>query len=160
MADHAESKLWDMIADIRTCMLTAKRGALLESRPMSAFIDKEARAIWFLTELGSDKTREIEADGAVNLAFTNESGQTYVSLSGDAKVLRDVAKQKELWSVFAEAWMPEGPEAANVGLIRVDPVEATYWDSPGGKLVQLWRVAVANVTQSPPKGDEVKKVSF
>lgn len=163
MADdtqHPESKLWDMIEDIQTAMLTAKRGDRLESRPMTAYVERDARAIWFLTEIDSEKTREIEEDEAVNLAFVDNDDRSYVSVTGTARVLRDVAKQKQLWNAFAEAWMPEGPEAPNVGLIRVAPVEATYWDSPSSTAVQLWRVAVANATQTPPSGDEVKKVSL
>ena len=82
------------------------------------------------------------------------------SVTGHAHVVRDVAKQKELWSSFAEAWLPQGPEAPDVGLIRVDPIAATYWDSPSGKIAQLWEIAKANVTQTRPDSDEVRKINL
>ena len=161
MADtNSEEKFWALIEDIQVAMLTAKRGEKLESRPMSAYVDKGDRAIYFLTKIDSAKTHEIESDEEVNLAFVDNDDRTYVSVTGNARVERNPAKQKQLWGPFAEAWMPEGPEAPSTGLIVVRPTEATYWDSPSSDAVQLFRVAVANVTQSPPKGDEVKKVQL
>lgn len=157
---YPETKLWDMIEDIRVAMLTTLRGDKLESRPMHAYLDREARCLWFLTELGSEKTQEIAEGESVNLAFVDKDDHSYISLNGRARVLRDVEKQKQLWSPFAEAWMPQGPEAPEVGLIRVDAVEATYWDSPSSKLAMLWEVAKANVTQMPPDSSEVRKVNL
>lgn len=158
--NYPETKLWDMIDDIRVAMLTTQRGGKLESRPMHAYLDRDQRCLWFLTSLESEKTDEIAEGEAVNLAFVDRDDQNYVSMSGRARVVRDVQKQKELWNAFAEAWMPEGPEAPDVGLIRVDPIEATYWDSPSSKLAMLWDVAKANITQTPPRDSDVRKVNL
>lgn len=157
---YPEAKLWDMIKDIRIAMLTTKHGESLESRPMSAYSDRDERCIWFITPLDTEKTHEIADGEMVNLAFVDVDDENYVSLSGHARVVRDVAKQKELWNAFAEAWLPQGPEAPDVGLIRVDPTHATYWDSPSSKMAKMWEVAKANVTQTPPDNDEVRKVNL
>jgi general stress protein 26 len=155
---YPEAKLWDMIEDIRVAMLTTRHGERMQSRPMQAYPDRDGRCLWFITSLDSEKTHEITDGEAVNVAFVDRDDQNYVSVEGVAYVVRDVAKQKELWSAFAEAWLPQGPEAPDVGLIRVDAVDATYWDSPSGRIATLWRVGKANVTQTPPGGDEVRKV--
>lgn len=159
-SQQPESKLWDMIEEMRTGMLTVKRVDRLESRPMTAYVDRNQRLIWFITELDTKKTDEIEQDEVVNIAFIDNDDRSFVSVSGNARVVRDVAKQKQLWNAFAEAWLPEGPEAPNVGLIRVEPTDATYWDSPSSTAAQLWRIAVANATQTPPKGDDIRKVNL
>ena len=156
---HPETKLWDLIEKIRTTMLVTRSGDCLESRPMSAYPDRDAKRIYFITPMNTDKTHEIAEGDTVNLAFADTSGQNYVSVEGHARVLQDVALQKKLWNAFAEAWLPQGPEAPDVGLIEVTPSQATYWDSPSLKLVQLWQVAVANVTQTPPSG-EVQTVTL
>ena len=153
------AKFWTMIDDIRVAMLTTETSNGLESRPMSAYVDKAANAIWFITRLDSSKTDEIKDDAHVNLAFADAKANSYVSVTGTARVVRDPAKTKELWNPFAEAWLPEGPEAPTVGLIHVTPEHATLWDSPG-KLATLIRVAAANITQSPPKTDQVKHVTL
>lgn len=159
MKDEPQTKLWDLIEKIRITMLVTRSGNTLQSRPMSAYPDRDARLIRFITPLNTNKAHEIGDGDAVNLAFADTSGQNYVSVEGHARVIQDVAMQKKLWNPFAEAWLPQGPEAADVGLIEVTPVQATYWDSPSLKLVQLWQVAVANVTQTPPDG-EVKTVQL
>ncbi len=153
------TKFWDMIEDIRVAMLTTETPNGLESRPMSAYVDKDAGDIWFITRIDSGKTDEIKDDAKVNLGFANSSSNKYVSVTGTARIVRDPAKQKELWNPFAEAWMPEGPEAPTTGLIHVTPEHATIWDSPG-KLAMLIKVAKANLTQTPPKDDKVTRVTL
>jgi general stress protein 26 len=153
------TKVWDMIDDIRVAMLTTQTATGLVSRPMSAYVDKACHAIWFITKIDSDKTNEIKDDAHVNLAFADSKGNKYVSVTGTARVVRDPAKQKELWNPFAEAWLPEGPEAPTTGLIHVSPAQATLWDSPG-KLAMLVKVAKTNVMQTPPKDDDVTHVTL
>ena len=158
MADDI-AKFWSMIDDIRVAMLTTDTANGLESRPMSAYTDRATNAIWFITRLDSEKTEEIKDDAHVNLAFADSKGNSYVSVTGTARVVRDAAKAKQLWNPFAEAWLPEGPDAATTGLIHVTPQHATLWDSPG-KLATMVRVAVANVTQNPPNSDQVTHVTL
>lgn len=159
MAEHSEEKLWDLMDKIRIAMLTTRRGERLESRPMSAYVDRRERAVWFITPLDTEKTHEIGEGEPVNVAFVDTSDGNYISLEGHARVLRDPERQKALWNPYAEAWLPQGPEAPDVGLIRVDPSDATFWDSPSSSVVQAWRVAKANVTQTPPDSD-VKHVAL
>ena len=155
-----EDKVWAAMKDIRVAMLTTTDGNKLDSRPMHAFIDEDAREILFLTRLDSGKTHEIGASSPVNLGFSDPSHQTYISVSGMATSAHDSAKQKELWNPYAEAWMPEGPDAPTTGVIRVTPDEATVWDSPSSKLIRLFQVAKANVTQSPPDMGTVEHVKL
>jgi general stress protein 26 len=154
-----ETKVWDLIEDIRVAMLTTDTLDGLQSRPMSAYVDRAAHAIWFITRIDSDKTNEINDDAHVNLAFADSKSNKYISVTGTARVVRDPVKQKQLWNAFAEAWMPEGPEAPTTGLIHVTPAAATLWDSPG-KLAMLVKVAKANITQTPPKDDKVTHVTL
>ncbi len=152
-------KLWDAIKDIRTGMLTTSGAKGLESRPMSASVDREGGRLWFITRIDSEKTSEIAENADVNVAFAAPNSNSWVSVTGTARVVRDAAKAKELWSPFAEAWMPEGPEAPTTALIEVTPQHATLWDEPN-KLVQLFQVAAANITQKPPTGGEVVHVTM
>ncbi|NHA01653.1 pyridoxamine 5'-phosphate oxidase family protein [Nocardioides sp. W3-2-3] len=48
---------------------------------------------------------------------------------------------RSLWTTFAEAWMPEGPEDPNAVLLRVDVEAGEYWDTPGGKVASLISLA-------------------
>lgn len=154
MSEQTEvAHLWETIDKIRIAMLVTRSGDKLQSRPMSAYADRDARKIFFITPLDTEKTHEIGTGDTVNLAFADASTQDFISVEGHARVIQDVARQKQLWNAYAEAWLPQGPEAPDVGLIEVTPTEATYWNAPSSKLVQLWKVGLANVTQRPPSSE-------
>lgn len=150
-AEH--DKFWKLVDDIKTAMLTTRKDDTLPSRPMHAYCARGEGKIFFIIDMSSEKTHEIGEGDAVNLVFVDIAAQHYVSVTGTARVLRDPERQKAMWNPFAEAWLPQGPEAADVGLIEVTLDEAVYWDSPASKLVTLWKVAIANITQTPPSSD-------
>ena len=64
------------------------------------------------------------------LAFADNSGAKYVSITGKATVDSSRARIKELWSPFAKAWW-DSPEDPAIRVIRVEPQDAELWDSPG-----------------------------
>ena len=74
------------------------------------------------------------------------SGGTWVSLTGQATIVDDVAKKKELWNGGVEAWLPQGPEDPSVVLVKVDGDTAEYWDSPGGRLATAFSFVKAKAT--------------
>lgn len=153
------TKFWDTVDHLRVAMMTTQTPNGLESRPMSAYVDKDAHTITFITRLDSSKIDDLQNDAHVNLAFADTSANKYVSVTGTARVARDPVRQKALWNAFAEAWMPEGPEAPTTALIDVTPATATIWDSPG-KIAMLIKVARANLTQTPPHDDNVTRVTL
>ncbi|MDT7934845.1 MAG: pyridoxamine 5'-phosphate oxidase family protein [Sphingomonadaceae bacterium] len=151
MAENTETTLWQTVKAIRTCMMTSSRDGKLVSRPMAAYARPEEKRFYFVTRLDTEKTREIADGEAVNLAFADPGKNDWVSVEGYARVMRDEAKQQELWNFFAEAWVPEGPRDQNVGLIEVTPEHATLWSGPSWTVTHLWKAAVANVLQEEPK---------
>ena len=38
-------------------------------------------------------------------------------------------------------WFPDGPDQADIALIKVDAVEAEYWEPKGGKLTVMFEMA-------------------
>jgi general stress protein 26 len=106
------------------------------------------------------KVGEIGGSAPVNVAFSDEHKNTYVSVSGVARTSQDREKLRELWSMFTEAWLPEGPDAEDVALITVDPGEAKLWDSTSSNLVYAAKVLKAVVTQRPPSGGTIKEVEL
>ena len=144
--------IWKTMNSIRTAMLTTMEGGELHSRPMSAFARRDEHAIYFITRF-DDKTEAIEQSAPVNLNFSDNSNQTWVSVAGHARVSQDRAKLEELWNTWSEAWLPEGPDAPDVALITVEPVSGKIWDSTSSKLLHAAKTLAAAVRQEPPKGD-------
>jgi general stress protein 26 len=131
-------KLREMIKDIDLCMLTTvDEGDDLHSRPMSLNGDvDEAGNLWFFTSSDSHKASEIERTPNVNVSFIDSDQQHYVSISGDAELVRDKQKIKELWKPVLKAWFPDGPDQPDVALLKVKVKKAEYWDTPSSTIAQ------------------------
>jgi general stress protein 26 len=107
--------------------------------------------VWFISERNSHKVRNIERNPQVNCAYSGSG--SWVSLSGEAQVVDDTAKLKELWNTFTDAWLEGGPENPNNVLIKVTGHSAEYWDTPGGKVAQVVNLVKAKLTGERYYGD-------
>lgn len=119
----------------------------LVSRPMTVQ-EFEGWVLRFIAQADNDLARE--ADGReVNLAIAK--GSTWVSLSGTARVVQDVAKKQELWNKLNEAYGGAAEDPNNVILeVHVDSGE--YWDG-GNPVGQVLGLAKAALTGEQPKGE-------
>lgn len=142
---HAESfaRLGELIKDINIAMLsTVADDGTIRSRPMATQqIDLLDGALWFFTSSESPKADEIIHRKQVNLSYSSIEKQRYVSISGQAHLVRDRTKTREFWKPAAKIWFPEGADDPTLILLRIDVVAAEYWDSPSSKMVQLYGMA-------------------
>lgn len=154
-------KVWELIKDVRIAMMVTQDASHnLSARPMAASQSEFDGTLWFFTRDNSPKLRELETNNQVLLAYSHPAKQDYVSVAGKARVVRDRAKVKELWSEPMRVWFPQGPEEQDIALIAVDVDSAEYWDSPSSTVVYAYGYAKALLTGTPPNPGENKKVSF
>lgn len=157
--DEARFKIREMIKDIRIAMfVTMNEQGHLHSRPMWVMVEDDTA--WMFTSAGEPKQRQIEDNAEVLLGFSNPSSQDYVSIRGKARNVRDVAKQKALWSEGMRTWFPNGPEAPDCALIAVRMEGAEYWDSVSSTLLHAYGYVKATLTGQQPDGGENAKVKF
>lgn len=152
--DHA----WDLMKKIGFSMLVTRTGGKLRARPMSAYVDRNAHAIYFLTDARNHKDDEIARDPEVNLSFADASDQNYVSVTGRAEVSNDRAKIKDLFTTSAKAWW-DNADDPNIRVLKVTPDGAEYWDSPG-TVISYVKMAAAAVTGTRPEIGENRKVAM
>jgi general stress protein 26 len=145
----ARKKLWTMISKHRFAMMTSRQGDTLRSRPMTT-IDREGETLWFFAKADSAVAEALERTPQVCLSYSDGASHDFVCVAGDAMIVRDSAKKKELWSPAVQVWMPEGAESPQVVLIEVMPDHAEYWDSSSSKIVHLFSAAKALATGRPP----------
>ena len=150
---QARTKLWDLIKDIRFAMFTTRHGnGHLHSRPMTtqnSSLDEDA-SLWFFMSLKGDPVADLLADSTVNVVYADPGADSYVSVSGNAAVVEDMAKKEQLWSKLAQAWFPGGAADPDLALVCVKITHANYWDVKESKLVQLYQMAKAAITGKPP----------
>jgi len=153
--EESVQKLAELMKDGRMGMLTTlSADDRLVSRPMTLQQVTFDGDLWFFSARDSNKTHQIQADPRVNVSF--DSRGSWVSLAGRAELL-EVAdaptKAEELWSPLLKAWFPKGLEDPNICLIKVHADSAEYWEANGNRLVQLFTIAKAAVTDGKEAGD-------
>lgn len=128
-------------------LATVGKGGHLVSRPLStqcATFDGER--VWFLTERDTPKVGEIRRHPQVNVAYASKDANTYLSVSGKARVVRDQALIDTFWNDAMKAFFPNGKDDPNIVLIEVAVDTIEYWDGPGSWLGKALTFAVARVT--------------
>jgi general stress protein 26 len=150
--DH--EKLWELIKDIKFGMLAHRHGdGMLHSHPLTTQNKSmdEGSVLYFFISAASEIATRISGDGNVNVSYADPGADSYVSVSGTAKVVNDLAKKEQLWSPMAKAWFPGGPTDEDLALLEVRIVHAEYWDVGDSKMVQLAKMAKAAVTGERPR---------
>ena len=161
--DRAEAikKLGELIKGIKYAMLTTTdHDGMLHSRPMATQNEEFDGSLWFFTRASAPKVDEVANEHKVNVSYSKPNGQSFVSVSGTARLVRDQAKNKEFWTPAMKAWFPKGPEDPETALLKVDVDKAEYWDSAPGPIVIAIGYVKAAVTGKPYHPGENEKLSL
>jgi general stress protein 26 len=160
---NAESiaRLRELIKGIKFAMLTTvEPDGTLRSRPMTVQETEFDGDLWFFTEADAPKVDEIQHDRQVNVAFAAPDDQRYISLSGTARLVRDVQKQRELWSEPNKIWFPNGPEDPNLALLKVTVTQAEYWEAGSNRIGRMIDFARAMITGDQRQVGENRKLDL
>ncbi len=153
-SSEARAQLWELIKDIRFAMFTTRHAnGHLHSRPMTtqnAKLDEDS-SLWFFMSRAGEPVADLAKDPVVNVVYADPGEDSYVSVSGNAVVVEDDAKKRQLWSKLTQAWFPGGVTDPDLALVQVKIVHANYWDVDESKVVQLFKMARAAITGKPPR---------
>ena len=145
--------LWDLIKDIRFAMFTTRHeNGHLHARPMTTQngkLDEDAN-LWFFMSRQCEAVADIAREPAVNVAYADTDADAYVAVSGQARVIDDMAKKRQLWSKLNEAWFPKGVDDPDLALVQVSITHADYWEAKHSKLTQVFKMARSAVTGHRP----------
>ena len=123
------AKVAEMMRDIDFCMLTTNSGTgRLRARPMSnnGEVDFDGD-VWFFSGAETRKVADLEAEPRVQLSFAVPEEFRFISMTGEATIIRDDEQKKARWVADLERWFPQGPESDEVVLIKVTPSSVTWW---------------------------------
>lgn len=153
------AKLADLAKDIKIAMFTTTddEGHYV-SRPMAHQQVEDDSDLWFFAERTSSVVSHIAARPHVGITLS--SNDTWISIDGEAEVVEDLAKAKQLWNSWVEAWLPQGPEDPSVVLIKVDGHTGEYWDTPGGTVASVLSFVKAKATGKRYEGSENETVQL
>jgi general stress protein 26 len=165
MADTEQEqrdKVKQMVADARICMLTTMTtDGKHVSRPMALQDVEFDGDLWFFTYTNADLVEQIATHPQVNVAFSDDKHNNWISIAGAAEQVNDRAKAEELWNPVLKAWFPDGLETPELTLVKVHADTAEYWESAhSSKVVTLLGYAKAAVTGKTPDAGENKTVQL
>ena len=112
--------------DIATLVTVAEDGSLA-ARPMSnnGDVDFDGKSYYFTYE-ESDKVKQIAANPQVQLAFEGDDN-LYVTVTGQAELIRDKAEFEKHWVDELEPWFAQGTDTPGMVLVCVKATQAKYW---------------------------------
>jgi general stress protein 26 len=142
--DDQLGHLVELMQDMPIAMMTTFGSDGPRTVPMARQEVDPGAELWFITARSTTHVADIVHDPRVALSFS--SRDAWVALTGTAHVVDDTEKLRELWTTFAEAWLPGGPEDPDAVLLRVDVDRGEYWDTPGGKVASLLSFAKVKLT--------------
>lgn len=153
------AKLAELARDIKIAMFTTvdSEGHFV-SRPMAQQEIESDGDLWFFAERSSSAVAQIAVSPHVGITLS--SADTWISIDGEAQIVDNPVKAKDLWNAWVEAWLPQGPEDPSVVLIKVDGHSAEYWDTPGGKVASLMSFVKSKVTGDRYEGGENETVTL
>ncbi len=153
---EAVNKLKELVKDVKVCMFaTINPDHTLFSRPMHTIeIDNEGN-IWFFTNDQSAKVDDVSKENTVYLMYSHPGHNNYVHVKGNALVVDDQQKIKELWSPAVKAWFPGGENDPALCLLKVETQEASYWDGASNKFVVFY-----NMLKAIAKGEKADNGQF
>ena len=140
-------KMKDLIKSADMCMFATNLNETpIPARPMSTREVDEEGNIWFYSRSTSKKNEEIKTDKRVQLFYSNPSSSEFLNISGNAVIIKDAKKAKELWSVWAKTWFPDGVTDPELTLIKVQPTNVNYWDTKHNRMVSLIKIMAGALT--------------
>ena len=159
MKPEDAKKIWELAKELKVAMVVTEDESTnsLRSRPMHIVQDEFDGTFWFFTKASGDKVEEIKEDSRVNLAFACREDGDYLSASGTARINRRQDLIDKYWNPFVAAWFPEGKDSPSCTLMEIKVTQAESWESNSNKMVQLYKIAKANIKdEKPDMGDNQK----
>lgn len=137
-------------------LTTEEPDGTLRSRPlMTLEMDQEGR-LWFFTNLSTRKVGEMDQHRKVSLSYADVARQSFVSISGRVRMLRDEEKARELWTQRVKPWFPSGLDDPDLGLLEVTVEEAEYWDVPASRMQRLFGLTASNAGEPGQPGEHAE----
>jgi general stress protein 26 len=159
-------KLYDMIDDLETAMMTTRRSdGHLVSRAMATQKRAPGADLWFVTNAGTGKLTELDFDPHVNLAYYKDRTREWISVSGLARLSRDTDTIARLFAPDWKMWFPdEGdprhgtPDDPRLVLIGVEVHSAVFLEINRPQPMVLFEMIKGWVTGTEPNIGETHKV--
>lgn len=146
--EHKE-KIWNLIKPIKIGMLVTHESADkgLRARPMALVQDSYDGTLYFYTSKSDAKVYEIENDKEVCISFAAPENQTYVSLTGKAKLTQDKELIDRYWNEWVAVWFKNEKNHSDIAMLKVKIERGEHWNTNENKFIQLLETTEARLKE-------------
>ncbi len=130
------------------------------NRPMATQEADSEGNLWFFTDANAPKVGEIRRHSKTSVSYISTSDNRYVSAYGNAQLVQDRQKIKDLWQPILKAWFPNGPDDPNLALIKINVTDAEYWEGPSGIVGRITALTASIVSGKPNQGQTDEKINL
>lgn len=155
MASDLKETFWNRMDKVTAGLLSADSERPI---PMAPQVDRENKAIWFITAKGSAADRASQSGGEARFDVADTKAGLYAVIEGKLDHGSD-EKLDEIWNAFAGAWFEDGKDDEAVELVKFTPHSAEVWATENS-VAFLWEVAKANLTKQTAEGGEHGRLAF
>ncbi|WP_338358614.1 pyridoxamine 5'-phosphate oxidase family protein [Yeosuana marina] len=131
-------KIRNLIDDAKVVMMATRLDKIPFSVcPMTLQEIDQQGDFWFFSSKESSHFADIEYDNRVQIMYSDEEKQKYMSIYGNATHIVDDQKIDELWDPSLTNWF-EGKDDPNLVLLNINIKNTFYWDTEENKLVSFF----------------------
>lgn len=147
-------KIRTMIDEQKTVMMASQ----LDKTPFSVCpmilqqMDEKGD-LWFFTSKSSGLFKDIEKDNRVQIIYSDERKQKYLSIFGNATHVIAEQKKDELWNCALLKWFT-GKEDPDLALLSVNLQNSYYWDNENNKPVPFFKMDPSLLSKEKSKKSE------
>jgi general stress protein 26 len=158
--DKQIQELGELIGDIKIAMLTTvARNGQLVSRPLFTRQRAFDGDLWFFVGVDSDKVDELLHTPQVNVAYAAPDRNHYVSVAGQAHIVRDRAMIDELWNDrFDRLYFKGGKDDPQLVLLQVRAETAEFWNAGDNPISRAFNFVSAQLSGDGGKMGEKQHV--
>ena len=128
----------------------------MHSRPMTTLqIDTDGN-IWFMSGKSEGHVEEVNKFSNVCLNYSHRESNAYLCVTGKAKILFDKSKIRELWRPEMREFFPKGDNDPDIVLIKVIPIEASYWNLHENHAVTLFEMIGSMISDNKEEHGDLK----
>ncbi|MGH6908734.1 MAG: pyridoxamine 5'-phosphate oxidase family protein [Phenylobacterium sp.] len=151
-----KKRLWKAIGERHGTGMLGMMDSGHHFQPMTAFVEEEARQIWFFTRKETDLAQA--ATGGLAM-FVIQTGDLQACLGGRLSAAFDRTRMDKYWNSVVAAWYPGGKDDPNLTMLRLDLEDAEVWIS-ANPVKFAWEIAKANATHTTPDAGDQAHIDF
>jgi len=144
-----EHRLWNEIEKSPVGMLMMLTNPPMHAQPMAAFVEREARQMWFFASADSELGRAA-ADGGRLAMFVYQHKDFQACIGGQIFPQTDRERIDKYWNAIVAAWRPAGKNDPKLLLLCMECDDAQVWVSTANPVRFAWEIAKANATGHEP----------